>query len=151
MNDREEQLRLARQILEKTEVGKVMWAFVPQSEVDPFWADAERYEANLEEGFSFSISRKTRNDDKLLTFELPQAGRVVFSIAENNLPIDSVERKLGISLILFKAEFTNREPIDSSKVERFRLLSDLFYAARKCAVREDQTIEKVQQLLERLG
>jgi hypothetical protein len=43
------------------------------------------------------------------------------------------------------------ERINASKIGRFRLFSDLFYAARKNAVVEDQTIEKVQQLLERLG
>jgi len=145
MSDKAEEL--AKQLLEKTEGGKLSWRFVPAAATDGNWTDTEEYRTDLEGGFSFSIRRNANGDNKILAFELTEPGRVVLSAQADNFP----------SSIFLKTLMTGFDPgkpserINASKIGRFRLFSDLFYAARKNAVVEDQTIEKVQQLLERLG
>jgi hypothetical protein len=141
MSDRAEEL--ARQLIEKTEGGKLVWKFTPDNSVDDYWGAAEKYGTELDDVFSFSISRKTQGDNKLLEFELREHGRICLSAQANNLPNSSEPGGLferAASILYDKTPFL-----------RFRLFSDLFYAAKKSAVPGDQTIEKVQQLLERLG
>ncbi len=153
MSDKAEEL--ARQLLEKTESGKLLWTFVPEAMPDGDWLESEKFRTNLDDVFSFFISRRVNGDNKTLDFELSQPGRVVLSAqARNNVPIGPVTRKLleirrGFTSLDDKERLA--EPIDAPVVARFRLFSDLFHAARKNAMGGDQTIEKVQQLLERLG
>jgi hypothetical protein len=143
MSDKAEEL--AKQLLEKTEGGKLSWRFVPAA-ADGNWPDTQEYRTDLEDGFSFSISRNANGDNKILAFELTQLGRMVLSAQADNFPIFLQTPEPG-----FDSGKPSEPPIIHSKIARFRLFSDLFRAARKNAVVEDQTIEKVQQLLERLG
>lgn len=154
MSDRAEDL--VKQLLEKTQADKLAWTFVPEAVVDVDWANSEKYRADLEDGFSFSISRKTRNDDKLIDFELTQLGRIILSSQADNLPMligPKTRRLLELRNAMRDRDDEKKlaEPIDISKVARFRLFSDLFHAAKQSAVGGDQTIERVQQLLERIG
>ncbi|HUY94946.1 MAG TPA: hypothetical protein VMU71_06590 [Terracidiphilus sp.] len=147
MSDKAEEL--ARQLLEKTESGKLIWTFVPENSPEVYWSEYEKFRADLDGGFSFFISRLANGDNKIVEFELSQPGRVVLSVQANNFPI--VGGPKTRQLLDIRKSQRPDEPLDAPLIARFRLFSDLFYAARKSAVHEDQTIEKVQQLLERLG
>jgi hypothetical protein len=131
MSDKAEEL--ARQLLEKTENGKLRWRSI-------LTLGSESFRTDIEDGFSFVIKRAATGDIKVLTFELTVPQGVVLSNNVDNLLAGGVsfpQEGLGNSAF--------------PRVNRFRLFSDLFYAAKQNAVDEDQTIEKVQQLLERLG
>jgi hypothetical protein len=157
MSDKAEEL--IRQILEKTEQGKLLWHFDPPTPSGEPWTEDESYHADLvEPGYSFSIRRQASGDNKVLSFVLNQPGRVYTAQADNfplNVsPIGPITRKL--LEIRRRSRLSDDkenlvESVDQPKIARFRLFSDLFYAARKSALAEDKTIEKVQQLLERLG
>jgi len=152
MSDKAEEL--AKQLLEKTESGKLLWHFVPSTASGDYWVESEDYRTDLEDGSSFWIKRKAKGDNKMLSLDLIQPGRVVLSAQADNFPLSSEMRNLmnhGRAIAVEGDEARLFGPVNTSKIARFRLFSDLFYAARKKAVVEDQTIEKVQQLLERLG
>jgi hypothetical protein len=152
MSDKAEEL--AKQLLEKTEAGKLQWHIVPETASGDFWVESEDYRADLEDGYSFSIKRMAKGDDKMLTLALSQPGRVVLSAQADNFTLSLERRTLmerGRQICVQGDESKLFGSVNTSKIERFRLFSDLFYAARKNAVGGDQTIEKVQQLLERLG
>ena len=149
MSDRAEEL--AKQLLDKTERGKLSWRFVPAAATDGNWLDTEEYQTDLEGGFSSSIRRNANGDNKILAFELTQSGRVVLSAqADNFPPIPPKTREL----LEIRRSFISpdeKEQFAAPLLARFRLFSDLFRAARENAVVKDQTIEKVQQLLAGLG
>jgi len=156
MNDKAEEL--IRQILEKTERGKLLWHFVSLAPPGDPWTEADNYRADLEDGSSFTIRRLTSGDNKILDFELSQNGRVILSEQADNFLFGTIFQGPEMRKLLeirrshisdYKENLA--ESADEPKVVRFRLFSDLFYAARESAVAKDQTIEKVQQLLERLG
>jgi hypothetical protein len=131
MSDKAEEL--AKQLLEKTEGAKLNW--LP---ADGFESDAFR--SDVGDGFVFSIQRSTTGTDgKVISLQLKKGGNIVFT--------DQVDNYLAprSSEAAFMAG-----PVDI-KIVRFRLFSDLFHAARRSAMGGDRTIEKVQQLLERLG
>jgi hypothetical protein len=153
MSDKAEEL--AKQLLEKTKSGKLRWTFVTETASGRDGFDGEKYRTDLDGGFSFFISRQSNGDDKTLALELAQPGRVVLSAQTRNFSFvgpktqelrEIRNRQSSLDkLAIFSA------PLEEATIARFRLFSDLFYAARKSAVVEDQTIEKVQQLLEKLG
>jgi hypothetical protein len=151
MSDKAEEL--AKQLLEKTEGGKLPWHFVASTAAGEYWGEKEGYRTDLEDGSSFSITRKTNGDNKVLIFELSQPGRVVLSAQSSNFIGPKTRELLEIRRDFIRSvdEEKLAEPIDAPMVARFRLFSDLFHAARKNAVDEDLTIEKVQQLLARLS
>jgi len=153
MSDKAEEL--AKQLLEKTESGKLLWTFVPEAISGGDWLESEKFRTDLDDGFSFFIRRRVNGDNKILDFELSQSGRVVLSAqSRNNVPIGPATRKLLEIRRDFISPYDKEklaEPVDEPVLARFRLFSDLFHAARKSAMSGDQTIEKVQQLLERLG
>jgi hypothetical protein len=130
--------QLAQQLLEKTEAGKLLWNIVPDAGTVDYLAETKSYRTDLEDGYSFSIGRLAKGDNKVLTLSLSEPGRVVLSAQADNFTIHS------------RATAGMGSPPDE-KVSRFRLFSDLFRAAQRSSVGGDQTIEKVQQLLERLG
>lgn len=135
----------ARQLLEKTEGGKLKWQFVTDPQVEIYKYDAE-------DGISFNIKRQTQGDDKILTFELSEQGRVVLTDAEDNIRFavnSELVREQAIAFMLNRRA-DGKLPIDT-KIARFRLYSDLFYAARETAEGKDQAIEKAQQFLARLA
>jgi hypothetical protein len=151
MSDKAEEL--AKQLLEKTESGKLQWSSVSAS-------TGEIYRADLEGEFSFSIKRVTDGDSKILALELTGPEGVVLSAGADNLPSSmnaTVAAVFGsakalatggaLGAIAAAPGLVTSFPI----VRRFRLFSDLFYAARRSAAGGENTIEKVQQLLERLG
>jgi hypothetical protein len=143
MSDKAEEL--AKQILEKTNANKLIWNPVSGSV-------SESYQSNLEGVFSFCISRTATGDNKILGFEVNSPSGIVLSAQADNFPMlganpyERSRRMMGGG-----DKGTTSEPVDTAKIARFRLFSDLFHAARANAVAEDQTIEKVQQLLERLA
>lgn len=153
MSDKAEEL--ARQLLEKTKRGKLRWTFVPEIASGGDGFDAEKYRTDLDGGFSFFISRKSHGDDKTLALELAQPGRVVLSGQAQNFsfvgPKTQELREIRGSQTSLDKLATFQMLLNEAAISRFRLFSDLFYVARKSAVVEDQTIEKVQQLLEKLG
>ncbi|WP_263353747.1 hypothetical protein [Acidicapsa acidisoli] len=135
----------ATQLLEKTRDGKLKWYFVADPELETYKSDAEG-------GISFIIKRKTFGENKVLTFELTEPGRVVLSDMESNFPISSdLRRVLEEGRTILERFGLQQEPIDDYKITRFRLYSDLFYAARETAQGGDQAIEKAQQFLARLA
>src|SRR5450756_2421427 len=121
---------LARQLLEKTEHGKIKWQFVPDPEVEAFKCDAE-------DGISFSIKRRSRGDQKTLTFELFERGRLALADVEDNqieIPFVRGDRVL----MPWDPEIVTREAeTKSPRILRFRLYSDLFYAARETSDGKD--------------
>jgi hypothetical protein len=153
MSDKAEEL--AKQLLEKTKSGKLRWTFVTETASGGDGFDAEKYRTDLDGDFSFFISRQSNGDDKTLALELAQPGRVVLSGQARNFSFVDLKtrelqemtlRQLSLDKLAHLASLR-----DEATIARFRLFSDLFYAARKSAVVKDQTIEKVQQLLEKLG
>ena len=152
MSNRAEEL--AKQLLEKTESGKLLWNVVHETPGELNSANSEKYRTDLEGVFSFSIERTATGDDKVLRFELTSPSGIVFSEHADNLPLSpklSAILEQGRTILKKFDGIHPGEPTDASKISRFRLFSDLFYAARRSSVDGDQTIEKVQQLLERLG
>jgi hypothetical protein len=152
MSDKAEDL--VRQLLEKTRTGKLPWHFVPATSTTTYGIDAEDYRADLKDGSSFLIGRRASGDDKLLTFQLTQPGRVLLSAQADNFTAAAATLKIPDEAqgILNKIDPNKASELNlAPKIVRFRLFSDLFHAARKNAVVEDQAIEKVQQLLERLA
>jgi hypothetical protein len=134
MSDKAEEF--AKQLLEKTESGKLHWHFVAGDV-------SEDYRADLEDGFSFWIKRRADGDDKVISFILTRPEGPVLSTVVDNL----IAGRARIS----EDYGTPASPSRFHSVNRFRLFSDLFHAAKKSAVVEDQTIEKVEKLLERLA
>ena len=130
MSDKADEL--AQQLLDKTDSGKLEW----------FPADDRQFEAfrvEIGDGFAFYIERSsTGNDDKVISLELKKDGNIGLTDRVDNFVIRS------------RAAAMMGGPPEV-KVSKFRLFSDLFHAARRSAMGGDQTIEKVQQLLERLG
>jgi hypothetical protein len=152
VNEKTEEL--VRQIIEKTERQKLQWHFVPPPDSKDVWIESESYRTDLEDGSSFSIERTAYGDNKILAFALTQPGRVVLTAQADNFPISTETLKIleqGKDILNRFDPSKPSEPVSASKISRFRLFSDLFYAARNNAVIEDRTIEKVQQLLEKLG
>lgn len=137
----------ARQLLEKTQTGKLRWQFVSDPEVETYKSDAE-------DGISFSIKRRARGDDKVVTFELTEAGRTVLMDMENNF-VDAVDsslvREQTMAFILNRRAEGQYSTPNESRIKRFRLYSDLFYSARETAEGKDPAIEKAQQFLARLA
>jgi hypothetical protein len=130
MSDRADEL--VEQLLEKTERKKLEWLPQEFREFDAFHAD-------IGEGFEFYIERTANgNDDKVISLELRKGGNVVFAESADNI----IGRSRALALLGTSPD---------AKISKFRLFSDLFHAARNSAMGADQTIEKVQQLLERLG
>ncbi len=156
MSDQAEEF--AKQLLEKTEGGKLQWT--------PFRGNGgENYRADLEEGYSFSIKRVTDGDNKVLSLWLEGPDGVILSGNADNLPSTIKDASIGVDFGTSATVFTPGKGaalggalwnqtagiIDFPPVRRFRLFSDLFHAARMHAVGKDPSVEKVQQLLERLG
>jgi hypothetical protein len=150
MSDKAEEF--AKQLLEKTDSGKLQWS--------AFWeGPSENYRADLGDGYSFSIKRVADGDNKVLSFWLTGPEGIVLSATADNLP--STLSAIGKSAFAGSAVFPSGSiPLRALMVEnsleftatsRFRLFSDLFYTARKNASKEVQAVEKVQELLARLG
>ena len=138
----------AEKLIERINGNKLKWRYI----ADP---DVEKYMTEAEAGISFSIARKSMGDDKVLTFELTELGRVVLSDSAGNYPNFPKDPKWRdiweeSRTILSKGGISS-EPIEEYQVRRFRLYSDLFYAARKVAEGRDQAIEKAEQFLARLA
>lgn len=145
MSEKAEQF--ARQLLTNTENGNLKWKIVP----DP---EAEIYRYDAAEGLSFSILRKSFGDDKFLTFELKEHGRSVLTDSESNVPMSSEFREVlekGRAIVGRLDPSLLSTPVDAFKIKRFRLYSDLFYAARDTAEGRDQAIEKAEQFFKRLA
>jgi hypothetical protein len=138
---------LAKQLLEKTESRKLKWQFV----ADP---TLEVYRSDAGEALAFTIKRKARGDDKVITFELTEQDRVVLSDVETNVsePANSaLLREQAMSFILNRSADPLLQVAGDARIKRFRLYSDLFYAARATADGGDQAIEKAEQFLARLA
>jgi hypothetical protein len=148
----------AKQLLEKTEGGKLQWT--------PFReTGGENYRANLEAGHSFSIKRVTDGDNKVLALWLEGPDGPVLSGTADNLPTTIRAARLGVDFGTAAEKSTQGKGaalgsplwdqtagiLDFPTVSRFRLFSDLFYAAQRNAVGKDPSIERVHQRLERLG
>jgi hypothetical protein len=130
MSDKAEEW--AQQLLKKTEDKKLEWLPADETEFDAFRAD-------IGDGFLFSIQRSTNGiDNKVISLQLRKGGSIVFTEKADNFLINS------------RAVAGMGGPSDD-RISKFRLFSDLFRAAQKSAMGGDQTIERVQQLLERLG
>ena|ERR1039457_7023163 len=130
MSDKAEEW--AQQLLNKTEAKKLEWFPADETEFDTFRAD-------IGDGFLFSIQRSaTGSDNKVISLQLRKGGSIVFTDKVNNL------------VSLSRAIVGMVGPPDD-RISKFRLFSDLFRAAQKSAMGGEQTIERVQQLLERLG
>jgi hypothetical protein len=135
----------ARQLLDKTKAGKLEWFPSDDHQFEAFRAD-------IGDGYAFSVQRKTEgNDDKEISFELKEAGKLIFA--------DHVDNRIQFSKVaayaLVDALPGNTSSSESSfgrdpKIAKFRLFSDLFYAARTKAMGGEQTLKKVQELIERL-
>ncbi len=137
---------LAGQLLDKTESGKLKWQFVPDPDLDIYKTDAE-------DGISFCIKRRALGDDKVVTFELTERGRVVLADAENNFLTDSRRKALSERERTFNSLYptTAVKTSDEPEIRRFRLYSDLFHAARATAGGGDNAIEKARGFLARLA
>jgi hypothetical protein len=151
MKDKAEEL--ARQLLETTERGNLVWRFVPETSAgDKAEPNRESYRTEIGSGFSLSISRWSAGDNKFLDFELTEQGRTVLSAAAANFPIGPKTRELlKIRNLMQNGSPMAVPPIDADFVARFRLFSDLFYAARQSASDGDSTIERVQEILSNLA
>jgi hypothetical protein len=132
VSDKAEQF--AGQLLEKTEAGKVQWRLIEGEQ-------AETYKSDLEGIYEFWVSRTVNGENKVIEFRLTSPGGIVFSRTTDNLIAGSIPIAEGN--VIGGSRF--------SKVNSFTLFSKLFHAARESALDGDHALEKVQQLLERLG
>jgi hypothetical protein len=130
MSDKAEEW--AQQLLNKTEAKKLEWFPADETEFDTFRAD-------IGDGFLFSIQRSaTGSDNKVISLQLRKGGSIVFTDKVNNL-------------VSLSRAIVGMVGTPDDRISKFRLFSDLFRAAQKSAMGGEQTIERVQQLLERLG
>jgi hypothetical protein len=130
---------LATDLLDKTLSGEVQWRLVPPT-------TPETYEADLEGGYSFRISKSVVGDDKYLNLDLygpdglelaGQANNVIKSFATLNVDQETPSVK-------------DLEDSYGPEYMRFRLFSDLFAAACTHALRDQRVvIDKVSQLLKK--
>ncbi len=135
----------ATQLLEKTRDGKLKWYFV----ADP---ESEVYKSDAEGGISFCIKRLAQGDNKTIIFELTEVGRVALSDSVSNFPVsDELRKAIDKAQVLMERLGLGEKAYDDFRIRRFRLYSDLFYAARESADGGDQAIEKAQQFLARLA
>jgi len=135
----------ARQLLAKTLDGKLKWHFVPDPELETYRSDAG-------DGMFFSIKRLARGDDKFIIFELVEPERVVLVDREDNIPlVPLVGSPFPLRLSNSMLSGVPAEPFEASKLRRFRLYNDLFYAVRETAEGGDPSIEKAEQFLARLA
>jgi hypothetical protein len=137
----------AGRLRESTQAGKLNWSAVPDQK-----AEADKFEAD--DGISFSVKRVARGDDKIVTIEMAESGRVALADSESN--IDSVAnsalvREQALSFMLSRRSESQPSAANDAQSKRFRLDSDLFPAAQETAEGQDQTIEKAQQFLSRLA
>jgi hypothetical protein len=129
----------AARLRESTQAVKLKWSAVP----DP---EAESYKHEADDRISFSIKRVGRLD--------AESGRVVLIDSESN--IDSVAnsalvRVQALSFMLSRRSESQPSAASDAEIKRFRLDSDLFFAARETAEGQDQAIEKAPQFLSRLA
>lgn len=137
----------AARLLESTQAGKLKWSAIP----DP---EAESYKYEADNGISFSIKRVARGDDKTVTFELAESGRVVLVDSESNMDYvanSALVREQALSFMLSRRSESQPSAANDPQIKRFRLYSDLFFAARETTEGQDQAIEKAQQFLSRLA
>jgi hypothetical protein len=137
----------ARQLLEKTKAGKLDWSTVRDQQFDT-------YRAEIGDGFSFFVQRKVAEDDyKQIFLELKENGRSILADkADNQISslakiFSQAESRIILSDKTPAQEYTQES---SGHIARFRLFSDLFYAARTKAMGGEQTLKKVQKLIESL-
>jgi hypothetical protein len=153
MSDKAEEF--AKQLLEKTDSGKLQWSALWEG-------PSENYRADLGDGYSFSIKRVADGDNKVLSFWLTGPEGIVLSATADNLPatLNAIGKGalignafvpvIGLAVGAI-AGHSAGSALDFAATSRFQLFSDLFYAARKNASQEIHAMEKVQELLERLG
>jgi hypothetical protein len=145
MSERAEEF--AARLLDSTLAGKLQWSAVPDPEVESY-----KYEA--EDGISFRIKREAKGDDKSVTFELIEVGRVVLTDTETNIPYATNSELVRDQAMAFLLNLRSGERLPrtgDTRIKRFRLYSDLFYAARETAEGKDMAIEKAQQFLSKLA
>jgi hypothetical protein len=145
MSDKVEEL--ARLILEISESGTLRWTLVPVS-------DAEEYHAEIGDEQFITIRRNAWGDDKVITLELSKGNEIILTgIAHNFLPFSASSERVMATAGLGSAKDLILNRVDRLKpdIERFRLFSDLFLAAKRIATGEGSAIARFQDALERLG
>ena len=141
---------LAALLLRRTLEGKLGWRYEPPPVLETYRSDAD-------DGLSFQIKRSVRGDDKRLIWELTEEGKIVLSDTEDNAeePQNSaLLRDQAVAMLLHQSsEGLSPQILQvDRKIKRFRLYSDLFYAARESAGGGDQSaIEKAQEFLAKLA
>jgi hypothetical protein len=123
---------VALKLLEKTKAGKVGWeqssSFGSVNFGDPVYEGSELFRADLTEGFKFEVSRtKSRGDTTYSLTMRDDNGTDVFTLSLTDDPE-----------IMF-----NQKPL-------YEALGDLFDAARRRALKVDQKVERVSEILERI-
>jgi hypothetical protein len=138
----------AARLLEGTQAGKLKWSVAPDSE-------AESYKYEAEDGISFSIKRVARGDDKTVSFELTESGRIVLIDSESNFlnygADSAMAREQAMNFLSSRRPESSSAVANDARLKRFRLYSDLFFAARETAEGQDQAIRKAQQFLSKLA
>jgi hypothetical protein len=115
----------AGRLLESTQAGRLKWSAV----TDP---ETESYKHEGDDRISFNIKRVGGGDAD--------------SVAKNALV-----REQALSFMLSRRSESQPSAASDAQIKRFRLDSDLFFAARETAEGQDQAIEQSPQFLSRLA
>jgi len=116
--------RFVPDLLEKTRANKLHW----EEHSNPVGGE-EYLLPDVGDGYSFRIWRRISGENRKITLRLQHSGRPTLDETVNNWP-----------------------PLTGpDMVSRFRLYSDLFDAVRENVYGKDETLEKVEQLLRKIG
>ncbi len=119
--------QFALNLLVKTRAKKLDWRI----HANPYGRD--QYYVDLEDGYRFGLWQVASGDSRSVTLRLEVGGHPALETTASNWPgiIGGASAK--------------------DAVARFRLYSDLFDAVREGVYGSEETLEKVEQLLKKIG
>jgi hypothetical protein len=136
---------LARQILQMTNDGRLVWKLVPNPTATELRADIgdEQY---------ITVKRTSQGDDKEVELALSNASGPILQGSANNY-ISSSSRNILSSLASSVAQSAISDLFSSVNpdLNRFSLFSDVFLAARRSATGEDSALAKFKSSLGKVG
>jgi hypothetical protein len=134
----------AQDLLDNTKGGGLKWRLVPPS-------SPETYEADLDEGYSFRISRTEMGDDKYFNLELyGPSGLELAGQANNVIQMPTRATLQSFPKIGEDVSIGDLASFYGPDYERFRLFSSLFEAAQSSGSEASRpVIDKVAQLLKK--
>ena len=137
---------LARQILEKTSAGKLLWTLVPNS-------TSEEFRADIGDQQFIAVKRTSQGDNKQIELLLSnEAGVILEGRADNVFTAATASILSNIGVNVPQSPITDLlMSTVNPDFQRFNLLSDVFLAARRVATGQDSALAKFKSSLQNVG